>query len=86
MGYFTMCVEWARRQGEPDKWKEYWQDPEVRHYYFLGKDNVLFHTIFWPAVLLAHGDLNLPYNVPANQFMRFEGEKFSKSRGIYIFY
>jgi methionyl-tRNA synthetase len=82
MGYFTMCVEWARRQGEPDKWKEYWQDPDVRHYYFLGKDNVLFHTIFWPAVLLAHGDLNLPYNVPANQFMRFEGEKFSKSRGI----
>lgn len=82
MGYFTMCVEWARREGDPDKWKEYWHDPDVRHYYFLGKDNVLFHTIFWPAVLLAHGDLNLPYDVPANQFMRFRGEKFSKSRGI----
>ncbi len=82
MGYYTMCVEWARRQGDPERWRDFWQDPEVRHYYFLGKDNVLFHTIFWPAVLLAHENLNLPYDVPANQFMRFEGEKFSKSRGI----
>lgn len=82
MGYFSMAVEWARKQGDPDKWKEYWQDPDVRHYYFLGKDNILFHTIFWPAVLLGDGTLNLPYDVPANQFMRFEGEKFSKSKGI----
>ncbi|MFQ6059766.1 MAG: methionine--tRNA ligase [Thermoplasmata archaeon] len=82
MGYFSMAVEWARRQGDPEKWREYWQDPNVRHYYFLGKDNILFHTIFWPAVLLGDGTLNLPYDVPANQFMRFEGEKFSKSKGV----
>ncbi|UCD92729.1 MAG: methionine--tRNA ligase [Methanobacteriota archaeon] len=82
MGYYSMAVEWARLQGEPDKWKEFWQDPDVRHYYFLGKDNILFHTIFWPAVLLGDGTLNLPYDVPANQFMRFAGEKFSKSTGV----
>lgn len=82
MGYFSMAVEWARRQGSPEAWKDFWQNPEVRHYYFLGKDNIPFHTIFWPAVLLARGNLNLPYDVPANEFMRFEGEQFSKSRGV----
>ncbi len=84
MGYFTMAVEWARLQGRPDAWKEFWQNPDCRHYYFLGKDNVPFHTIFWPAVLMAHGDLNLPYDVPANAYMRFGGEQFSKSRGVSI--
>ncbi|MCK4457547.1 MAG: methionine--tRNA ligase [Thermoplasmata archaeon] len=82
MGYFSMAVEWARRQGDPDAWKEYWQNPEARHYYFLGKDNIPFHAIFWPAVLMARGDLNLPYDVPANEFMRFEGAQFSKSTGV----
>jgi len=82
MGYYTMAVEWARRQGKPEAWREYWQNPECKHYYFLGKDNVPFHTIFWPAVLMAHGDLNLPYDVPANAFMRMGGEQFSKSRGV----
>ncbi|MFQ6106176.1 MAG: methionine--tRNA ligase [Thermoplasmata archaeon] len=82
MGYFSMAVEWARRQGDPDKWKEFWQNQEAKHYYFLGKDNIPFHTIFWPAVLMARGNLNLPYDVPANEFMRFEGAQFSKSRGI----
>ena len=82
MGYFSMAVEWARRQGDPDAWKEYWQNPETRHYYFLGKDNIPFHTIFWPAVLMARGNLNLPYDVPANEFMRLEGAQFSKSKGV----
>ncbi|KYK25778.1 MAG: methionine--tRNA ligase [Candidatus Proteinoplasmatales archaeon SG8-5] len=82
MGYYSMAVEWARRSGNPDAWKDYWQNPDCRHYYFLGKDNIPFHTIFWPAVLMAHGDLQLPYDVPANAFMRFEGAQFSKSRGI----
>ncbi|MFH0816893.1 MAG: methionine--tRNA ligase [Methanobacteriota archaeon] len=82
MGYYTMAVEWARRQGRPEAWREFWQNPECRHYYFLGKDNVPFHAIFWPAVLMAHGGLNLPYDVPANAFLRMDGEQFSKSRGV----
>ncbi|MFQ6128353.1 MAG: methionine--tRNA ligase [Thermoplasmata archaeon] len=82
MGYFSMSVEWARRKGTPIAWEDFWRDPEARHYYFLGKDNIPFHTIFWPAVLMARGNLNLPYDVPANEFMRFGGEQFSKSRGV----
>lgn len=84
MGYYSMAVEWARRKGQPEAWREFWQNPEARHYYFLGKDNIPFHTIFWPAVLLAHGDLNLPYDVPANAFMRIGGKQFSKSRGVSV--
>jgi methionyl-tRNA synthetase len=84
MGYYSMAVEWARRKGKPEAWREFWQDPACRHYYFLGKDNVPFHTIFWPAVLMAHGELNLPYDVPANAMFKFGGEQFSKSRGVSI--
>ncbi len=84
MGYYTMAVEWARRKGQENAWKDFWQNPDCRHYYFLGKDNVVFHTIFWPAVLMAHGDLELPYDVPANAFLRFGGEQFSKSRGVSV--
>ena len=83
-GYLSTSVEWARRSGDPDVWKKFWQDPECRHYYFLGKDNIPFHTIIWPAMLMGHGDLNLPYDVPANEFLRLGGEQFSKSRGISI--
>ena len=56
----------------------------MKHYYFLGKDNIPFHTIIWPAILLGYGGLNLPYDVPANEYLRFEGEQFSKSRGVSI--
>lgn len=84
MGYLSMAIEWSSRQNDEDKWKIFWQNPEARHYYFLGKDNIPFHTIFWPAVLMAYGGLNLPYDVPANEFMRFKGAQFSKSRGITV--
>ncbi|MCK5560448.1 MAG: methionine--tRNA ligase, partial [Thermoplasmata archaeon] len=84
IGYLSTSKEWARRNGKPDKWQEFWQDPNVKHYYFLGKDNIPFHTIIWPAILLGYGGLNLPYDVPANEYMRFEGEQFSKSRGVSI--
>jgi methionyl-tRNA synthetase len=84
MGYFSTSLEWARRQGEEDKWKEFWQDPSCRHYYFLGKDNIPFHTIIWPAILMGYGGLNLPYDVPANEYLKWGGEQFSKSRGISI--
>lgn len=84
IGYLSTSKEWARRAGRPDGWKEFWQDPATRHYYFLGKDNVPFHTIIWPSILLGTGGLNLPYDVPANEFLSFGGEKFSKSKGIGI--
>ncbi len=84
MGYYTMAVQWARQRGTPEAWREFWQEPECRHYYFLGKDNIRFHTIWWPAVLMALGGLNLPYDVPANEFMNYAGQKFSKSRGNVI--
>jgi methionyl-tRNA synthetase len=84
MGYFSTSKEWARRSGDEDKWKEFWQDESCRHYYFLGKDNIPFHTIIWPAILMGYGGLNLPYDVPANEYLRWGGEQFSKSRGISI--
>jgi methionyl-tRNA synthetase len=84
IGYFSSCKEWSKLIGEPDKWQEYWKDPEVKHYYFLGKDNIPFHTIIWPAILMGYGGLNLAYDVPANEFLTFKGDKFSKSRGLNI--
>jgi methionyl-tRNA synthetase len=84
MGYFSTSKEWAKRSGDEEKWKEFWIDESCRHYYFLGKDNIPFHTIIWPAILMGYGDLNLPYDVPANEYLRWGGEQFSKSRGISI--
>ncbi len=84
MGYFSMSREWARRQGDEKLWEKFWKEEDCRHYYFLAKDNIPFHTIIWPAILMGYGDLNLPYDVPANEYLRWEGEQFSKSRGISI--
>jgi methionyl-tRNA synthetase len=87
-GYLTASVEWAKNRGTPDAWKDWWFNPEAETYYFIGKDNVPFHTVIWPAQLIgverldetdAPAALNLPYDVPANQFMNIEGQKFSKS-------
>jgi methionyl-tRNA synthetase len=90
MGYFTASVEWAKHiAGDPDAWKQWWYNPDAKIYNFLGKDNVPFHTIIWPAELLGvsgvynDGDdtpISLPYDVPANEFMNIEGKQFSKSR------
>ena len=82
MGYLSAAQEWAEIQGTPEAWKAWWEDPEAQSYYFLGKDNVPFHAIYWPALLMGHGGLNLPTDVPANQFLTFGGHKASKSRGI----
>ncbi len=88
-GYFTASVEWAQNQGRPDAWKDWWYNPDAKIYNFIGKDNIPFHTVIWPAMLLGisgiyHGGdtpaLNLPYDVPANEFMNVEGRQFSKSR------
>ena len=82
MGYFSAPQEWAEIQGTPDAWKERWENPDAESYYFVGKDNVPFHAIYWPALIMGYGGLNLPTNVPANQFVTFGGSKASKSRGV----
>jgi len=84
IGYLSASKEWAKMTGNPDAWKAYWTDPDVRSYYFLGKDNIPFHTIIWPAMLMGYDGLNLPYDVPSNEYLTFKGEKFSKSRGVGI--
>ncbi|MFP4170620.1 MAG: methionine--tRNA ligase [Methanomassiliicoccales archaeon] len=81
IGYLSASKEWAKIIGRPEGWREFWEDPQVPHYYFLGKDNIPFHTIIWPAILMGYGGLNLAYDVPANEFLTFKGEQFSKSRG-----
>jgi methionyl-tRNA synthetase len=80
IGYLSASIEWAKNIGEPEKWREFWQDESVLSYYFVGKDNIPFHTIIWPAMLMGHGDLNLPYDVPANEYLTIEGRKLSSSR------
>ena len=82
MGYLSAAKEWAQIQGDPDAWRAWWEDPGALTYYFIGKDNVPFHAIFWPAMLMGYGGLNLPTDVPANQHLTFKGEKASKSRGV----
>lgn len=87
IGYLSAAKEWAQLRGQPDAWKEFWQDPKAKAYYFLGKDNIPFHTIIWPGMLIGYGgDLNLPYDVPANEFMNLGGGKFSKSehRAVWV--
>jgi len=80
IGYLSASKEWSQTAGTPDKWQEFWKDSDTKAYYFIGKDNIVFHTIIWPAMLMAYSGLNLPFDVPANEFLNFEGRKFSTSR------
>ncbi|MBR7152681.1 MAG: methionine--tRNA ligase [Candidatus Methanomethylophilaceae archaeon] len=81
IGYLSSSVEYSRSIGKPDYWELFWKDPECRHYYFIGKDNIPFHSIIWPAILMGIGDMTLPYDIPANEYLMIGGGKFSKSRG-----
>ena len=82
MGYLTATKEWYRRSGRSDGWKDFWYDPKARHLYFVGKDNIVFHTLFWPAILMGYDEkLALPYDVPATQYLNFSGERMSTGRG-----
>ncbi len=90
MGYLSASIEWAERMGEPERWKDWWYNPDAKMYYFIGKDNIPFHTLIWPAELMGVGRLyeddesksfTLPYDVPANEYMNIEGAQASKSRG-----
>ena len=98
IGYLSASIEWAHRIGDPDAWRRWWNDPEARSYYFMGKDNIVFHSQIWPAELLAYngvgphdgtagvlGPLNLPTEVVSSEFMTMEGAKFSSSRGVVIY-
>ncbi|MHB8059209.1 MAG: methionine--tRNA ligase [Gaiellaceae bacterium] len=95
IGYLSSTVEWAAARGTPDAWRDWWQNPDARHYYFMGKDNIVFHTVIWPSMLLGYGEggeigagkgkLELPHDVVASEFLTMEGRKFSSSRGVVIF-
>lgn len=93
IGYLSASIEWAQIKDQPDAWHDWWYDPEARSYYFIGKDNIPFHAVFWPGQLIGAGGwfskifderedpaLILPYDVPANEFMNLEGRKISGSR------
>jgi methionyl-tRNA synthetase len=94
IGYLSAAIEWAANRGEPDAWREWWQNPDAEHTYFMGKDNIVFHTVIWPSILLGYGDdgehgagrgdLELPDNVASSEFLTMEGKRFSSSRGVVI--
>lgn len=84
IGYISSTMELAINKGEPDLWKEYWLNPETKLVHFIGKDNIVFHALIWPAMLMAYGNYILPAEIPANQFLNLEGEKLSTSRGYAI--
>ncbi len=85
LGYITASIEWAELKGEPELWREFWYDKEARSVYFIGKDNIPFHTVILPALLMAYDEeLVLPWNVLATEYLTFEGKKFSKSAGVGI--
>jgi methionyl-tRNA synthetase len=98
IGYLSASIEWARRLGDADRWREWWNDPEALSYYFMGKDNITFHSQIWPAELLAYdgrgsrggkpgdyGRLNLPTEVVSSEFLTMEGRKFSSSKRVVIY-
>jgi methionyl-tRNA synthetase len=94
IGYLSAAVEWAHNRGTEDAWREWWQNPDSRHYYFMGKDNIVFHAVIWPAMLLGYGEggeigahrgpLQLPYDIASSEYLTMEGKKFSSSRGAPI--
>lgn len=82
IGYLSASKEWAKLNGDEDAWKDWWTNENAESYYFIGKDNVPFHAVIWPSILLGYEGLNLPTNVPANQYILVKGEKASASRGV----
>ncbi|MDQ1643902.1 MAG: methionyl-tRNA synthetase [Cryptosporangiaceae bacterium] len=98
IGYLSASVEWARRSGNPEAWREWWQNPDASSFYFMGKDNITFHSQIWPAILLGYngegnrggepgslGKLSLPTEVVSSEFLTMEGRKFSSSRSVVIY-
>src|SRR5947208_3389053 len=82
IGYLSASIEWAQNVGRPEAWREWWQSPDARSFYFMGKDNIVFHTVIWPSMLMGYGDdLQLPYNVVSSEYLTMSGSKASTSRG-----
>jgi len=79
MGYYSASLHWAKNEGKPELWKDWWENDDAEHYYFMAKDNIPFHTIIWPAMLSGCG-LHLPHDVPANEYLLLDSTQFSKSR------
>lgn len=84
IGYISATKEWAEQNGEPDRWKDYWQREDTRLIHFIGKDNIVFHAIVWPAILMGRGEYVLPAEIPANEFLNIEGEKLSTSKNYAV--
>lgn len=94
IGYLSASIEWARNQGTPDAWKDWWYNPQAKSFYFMGKDNIPFHSIIWPGELIGMGrnlyatesdpPINLPYNVVSNEYLTMSGSKISTSRNFAI--
>ncbi|HUB23652.1 MAG TPA: methionine--tRNA ligase [Streptosporangiaceae bacterium] len=98
IGYLSASIEWARRSGDPDAWRAWWNDPGAESYYFMGKDNIVFHAEIWPAMLLGYngqgakggtpgplGTLDLPSEIVSSEYLTMEGRKFSSSRAVVIY-
>ena len=98
VGYLSASIEWARRSGDPDAWRAWWQSPDAESYYFMGKDNIVFHAEIWPAMLFGYsgqgdkggtpgslGALKVPTEVVASEYLTMEGRKFSSSRSVVIY-
>ena len=95
IGYLSAAIEWAAVRGTPDAWRDWWQEPDARHFYFMGKDNIVFHSVIWPSMLMGYGaggevgggerPLGLPDDIVASEFLTMEGRKFSSSRGVVIY-
>ena len=91
IGYLSAAVEWAHNAGTPDAWRDWWQNADARHFYFMGKDNIVFHAVIWPSMLMGYGsggeigagegDLELPYDVVSSEYLTMSGSKASTSRG-----
>jgi methionyl-tRNA synthetase len=85
IGYYSASHEWAMLTGDPERWRLWWQNPEARHYYFMGKDNIVFHSVIWPSMLMGYDEtLQLPYDVVSSEFLTMEGKRFSTSRGVAV--
>src|SRR4051812_8181747 len=98
IGYLSASIEWARRTGDDDAWRAWWTDGDAESYYFMGKDNVTFHSVIWPSILLGYdgngsrggspgvlGRLDLPTEVVSSEYLTMEGRKFSSSRAVVIY-
>src|SRR6202521_6200057 len=85
IGYLSASIEWAAERGEPDSWKDWWQNADAWHYYVMGKDNITFHTVMWPSILMGVGDLELPDDIVASEYLNMTGKKLSTSRGQVVY-